>query len=168
MRILLFALLVFSTSAMAEVSRDEAAKVIDNMVKQNLISAEEAEKAKARLRNMSSTEWASINKTAEEKAARMPASINVGDPSSADLSEEQLSAIENDLKAITPHTHVPETVVEPTYVPEVVVAPVVVEEVVVAPVVVEPVVVAPVVVNPVVVNPTVPVEPGHIEPIDSY
>lgn len=173
MRILLLAFAVFSSMAMAEVSRDEAAKVIDSMVKQNMISAEEGEKAKARLKSMSTTEWSSINKTAEEKAARMPASISVGDPATSDLSKEQFSAIESDLKAIAPHTQMQETVFDPTHVQEVVVAPVVVDpvvvdEVVVEQVVVEQVVVDPVVVNPVVVNPVQAVEPGQIESMEQY
>jgi tRNA A37 threonylcarbamoyladenosine dehydratase len=50
MRLLITILLVFSATANAQVSRDEAVLLIDEMVKSNMISAEEAEKAKARFK----------------------------------------------------------------------------------------------------------------------
>lgn len=104
MRILLALSLMISFSSFAEVSRSEAEGSIDQMVKANMISAEEAAKAKARLHSMSSKEWSSLNKVAEEKAARLPASVvESSDPESSDLSQEQLMAIQNDLAVIAPH-----------------------------------------------------------------
>lgn len=96
MRILLTLLFVFSSAAQAQVSRDEAVLLIDEMVKSNMISKEEAEKAKAR-----------IPVQAENQTDRAPASVSTADPST-DLAKEQMSAIESDLSVIAPHyTHVP-------------------------------------------------------------
>jgi polyhydroxyalkanoate synthesis regulator phasin len=97
MRFLMTLLIVFSASAHAQVSRDEAVLLIDEMVKSNMISAEEAEKAKAR-----------IPAQLENKNDRSPASVTIGEPTS-DLAKEQLSAIESDLSVIAPHySHVPQ------------------------------------------------------------
>ncbi len=90
MRILLTLLFVFSASAQAQVSRDEAIILIDEMVKSNIISAEEAEKAKARI------------PVQAQKIDRSPASVAIAEVSS-DLAKEQLSAIESDISAIAPH-----------------------------------------------------------------
>lgn len=96
MRIFITLLLVFSATANAQVSRDEAVILIDEMVKSNMISAEEAEKAKARI------------PVQMEKNDRSPASVTMVEPSS-DLAKEQLSAIESDLSVIAPHySHVPQ------------------------------------------------------------
>ncbi len=89
---------------MAEVSREEASGIIDEMVNTQVISAEEGQKAKARLGTMNSAEWTTLNKEAEEKAARMPASVPESDDStSSDLSAEQFQAIQSDLAIIAPH-----------------------------------------------------------------
>jgi hypothetical protein len=90
MRFLITLLLVFSATAQAQVSRDEAVLLIDEMVKSNMISAEEAEKAKARI------------PVTENKNDRSPASVTIADPST-DLAKEQMSAIESDLSVIAPH-----------------------------------------------------------------
>jgi hypothetical protein len=97
MRYLLTFLFLLSGSVFAEVSREEASSMIDQMVKSNMISAEEAMKAKARLGTITTKEWKTVNSEAEHKVARMPASVAVGDPSK-DLTREQFSAIEDDLK----------------------------------------------------------------------
>ncbi len=96
MRLLITILLVFSATANAQVSRDEAVLLIDEMVKSNMISAEEAEKAKARI------------PVQNDKNDRSPASVTMEEPST-DLAKEQLSAIESDLSVIAPHySHVPQ------------------------------------------------------------
>lgn len=100
MRILLTIIFMMSTAAFADVSREEAELSINEMVKANMISAEEAVKAKARLFAMSSKDWSALNKDAASKASRMPASV---DSESSDLSDEQLMAIEKDLSVIAPH-----------------------------------------------------------------
>jgi polyhydroxyalkanoate synthesis regulator phasin len=136
MRTLLLILLFVSTSAIAaEVSRDEAEKMIDEMVRTNMISSEEADKAKVRLHAMSSTEWTAVNKEAEQKAAqemaneasRAPASVASADPS-GNIEKEQLSAIHSDLESISPYAIKNHVVPEA---PRVQVAPVVVNPVVV-------------------------------------
>ena len=104
MRILSALLLMISTTAFAEVSRMDAEGSIDQMVKVNMISAEEAAKAKARLQAMSAKEWSELNKDAEAQVARMPASVvEIADSGTNDLSKEQFLAIQNDLAIIAPH-----------------------------------------------------------------
>ncbi len=104
MRFLILLTLMFSTAAVAEVSREQASGIIDEMVSTRVISAEEGEKAKARLSTMNSSDWSTLNKEAEEKASRMPASVPESDESvNVDLSQEQFRAIQNDLAVIAPH-----------------------------------------------------------------
>lgn len=100
MRFLLTIIFMMSATAFADVTREEAELSINEMVKANMISAEEALKAKARLYSMSSKEWSVLNKDAASKASRMPASV---DSESTDLSDEQLMAIQKDLSVIAPH-----------------------------------------------------------------
>lgn len=100
MRFLIALFLMMTTTAFADVTRAEAELSINEMVKANMISAEEAVKAKARLYSMSSKDWSALNKDAASKASRMPASV---DQESTDLSSEQLMAIEKDLAVIAPH-----------------------------------------------------------------
>lgn len=111
------ALLLLSSTTFAEVTREEASLMIDKMVKSNMISAEEAQKAKDRLKTMNTTEWSKLNKEAEAKAARMPASVP--EQKDVDLSREQMSAIESDLKTLAPQVIVPETKVQEVIVPKV-------------------------------------------------
>ena len=104
MRFLIIFILLFSTAAMAEVSREEASGIIDEMVNTRVISAEEGQKAKARLGTMNSSEWSTLNQEAEDKVSRMPASVTESDSSAnVDLSQEQFRAIQNDLAVIAPH-----------------------------------------------------------------
>ena len=105
MRFLLILFLMFSATAFADVTRDEARAIIDEMVTKQMISAEEAEKAKARLGSMSANDWKDLNKDAEGMASRMPASeLKIENNSEAtDLSQEQFQAIHNDLAVIAPH-----------------------------------------------------------------
>lgn len=107
MRIFITLLLFFSTAALAEVSREEAESMIDEMVKSNMISKEEAQKAKFRLYTMNANEWSRLNEESRE-ISRGPASVSVA-PEDSDLDEEQFAAIENDLKMIAPHTLKPNT-----------------------------------------------------------
>ncbi len=102
MKMLFILLIMISATAYAEVNRDEAGAMIDEMVKSNTISKEEGEKAKARLFSMNSHEWDSLNAEAEakEKILRAPASAQEQNP---DLNKEQLQAIHSDLSVIAPH-----------------------------------------------------------------
>lgn len=103
MRFLLILIMMFSATAFAEVSRDEASAAIDDMVSQQMISAEEAVKAKARLVSMTAVDWKALNKDAESMASRMPASEMETNSEATDLSHEQFQAIQNDLSVIAPH-----------------------------------------------------------------
>ncbi len=97
-------LLIGSLTAMAEeVSRQQASDMIDEMVRMNTISAEEAAKAKVRLVNMNEAEWKKVNVEANEQAARMPASVSEEAPTNAEINEEQFHAIKSDLAVIAPH-----------------------------------------------------------------
>lgn len=97
-------LLVGSLNVFAEeVSRDQAAAVIDEMVRTNTISAEEAQKAKVRLQTMNEAEWNKLNAEAKDKAARMPASVPEDAPTSEEISHEQFETIQTDLAVIAPH-----------------------------------------------------------------
>ncbi len=102
MRFLIIFTLLFSTAALAEVSRDEARGIIDEMVSTQVISAEEGAKAKERLGKMNPSEWTALNQDAEIKAARMPASVPETEEK-IDLSKEQFQTIQNDLAVIAPH-----------------------------------------------------------------
>lgn len=91
MKILFTLFLFLSFSASAEVSRTEVEGMIDEMVRSNMISAEEAQKAKLRVRAPT-----------QREVSRMPASVSNPVPSKKELSQIQFEAIENDLKALAP------------------------------------------------------------------
>ncbi len=104
---LLSILLAFSFSTAAEVSHSEVESMLNQMVKENVISATEAEKAKIKLKHISPDEWKQINNTAQEVAARSPASVM---PSSNDITEvhkvdldgAQFKQIQEEIKRIVP------------------------------------------------------------------
>lgn len=77
------------------------------MVRENVISAEEAEKAKIRMKNMTPDQWSAINKQAAKVAARSPASVTssqnrIEEVNSIDLDGAQFKAIQNEVKKIMP------------------------------------------------------------------
>lgn len=111
MRTLLLFLLVSTSTAFAgEVSRQEASLMIDQMVKSNMISASEAEKAKARLQSMSGSDWAALNRDAEKKAADIEAGRAPASTGTSDLEAEQYIAIKNDLNKLAPDMVAPVSV----------------------------------------------------------
>jgi len=96
-----FLLLLLLNVAWAEVTPDEAALMIDQMVKENVISVNEAQKAKARLKVMNPSEWKKMNETAASVAARRsPASVQ--DVQKTDLDGAQFRQISEDIKKILP------------------------------------------------------------------
>lgn len=103
-------LFVFSFSALAEVSHSEVESMLNQMVKENVISATEAEKAKIKLKHISPDEWKQINNTAQDVAARSPASVmpssnNITEVHKIDLDGEQFKQIQEDIKRIVPETN---------------------------------------------------------------
>jgi hypothetical protein len=101
MKLLLMMLLV--TSAWADVSKDEVTQMLEQMVKENAISAHEAQKARIRLQNLSPEEWSQMNVHAKSLATRGPASIGAStDSTKNDLDGAQLKQIEEDIKKFVP------------------------------------------------------------------
>ena len=101
--------LLFSLQLKAEVSPDHVDQMIDQMVQKNVISKEEADKAKARMRSMSPEQWSQINSQAKTIAARSPASVamapsqnRIEEVNKIDLDSAQFKAIQNDMAKIVP------------------------------------------------------------------
>ena len=112
MKFAIFSLMIsFSTLSLAEVSRNNVSEMIDQMVAKDVISKEEAAKAKAKLGALNADQWKQINDQAKVIAARTPASLN---PSSANRIEEvqgldldgaQFKQIQKDIGKIVPKMH---------------------------------------------------------------
>lgn len=103
-------LILFVSNASADVSQDEVTGMLDKMVREGTISAQEAEKAKIKMKSMNGNEWSALNSQAEKVAAsRGPASISAAEPikesKTADLDKAQLHQIEDDIKKIIPEQH---------------------------------------------------------------
>lgn len=99
--------LVASFSVQAEVAPGHVENMLDQMVKENVISATEAEKAKIRLKTMSPDQWKEVNKKAAVIAARMPASVQpsanrIEEVRGIDLDWAQFKEIQNEVKKIMP------------------------------------------------------------------
>lgn len=103
---LLFTTFTFST--FADVTPEHVESMLQQMVRENVISALEADKAKIRLRTMNVQQWTEINKKAQKIAAsRTPAStINrIEEVKGRDLDMAQFKQIESDMKKIVPSYH---------------------------------------------------------------
>lgn len=101
MKFILLASLIFSSYiAHAEADKSNVAAMLDEMVKNRVISAEEAAKAKVRMETMSSTAWSDLNSKAEAQASRMPASVDA--TNSKDVDGAQLQQISDDMKKMVP------------------------------------------------------------------
>jgi hypothetical protein len=99
--------LLFSLQLKAEVSPDHVDQMIDQMVSKNVISLEEANKAKVRMRSMSADQWSQINDQAAKITARSPASVGpaenrIEEVNKIDLDSAQFKAIQNDMAKIVP------------------------------------------------------------------
>lgn len=105
--LLSFSLLITFSTAEAEVSHEHVDDMLKQMVRENVISAEEAEKARIRMRSMSSDQWSSINKQAATIAARSPASVvpsqnRIEEVKGIDLDGAQFKQIQDEMKKIVP------------------------------------------------------------------
>ena len=107
MKTLLFTFFL-SASAVAEVTPTHVEEMLSQMVRENVISAEEAGKALAKLKNMNSEQWSKINEQAKIAATRSPASAlvpsenKITEVNTIDLDGAQFKQIEADMKKILP------------------------------------------------------------------
>jgi hypothetical protein len=102
-----FFLLIFTSSAFSDVDHAQVESMLKQMVRENVISPEEAEKAKIRMKSMTPQQWSAINKQAGQVAARSPASVTpsqnkIEEVNSIDLDGAQFKAIENEVRKIIP------------------------------------------------------------------
>jgi hypothetical protein len=101
--------LIFSFSHLkAEVGPGHIDHMLDQMVRDNVISATEAEKAKVRMKITSPEQWKAINHQATAIASRSPASFSpshnkIQEVHGIDLDGAQFKTIQNELKRIAPH-----------------------------------------------------------------
>ena len=100
-------LATLSTTLFAEVTPEHVESMLQQMVKENVISRAEADKAKIRLRTMNTQQWHEINKQAKKIAAsssRAPASAGnqIEEVRGLDLDSAQFKQIESDMKKIVP------------------------------------------------------------------
>lgn len=104
--LLALSLFIFYTPLKAEVNSGQVESMLEQMVRENVISAYEAEKAKIRLRTMNPQQWAEINKQSKKVAARSPASVNsvnrVEEVQKINLDGAQFKQIQDDIKKIIP------------------------------------------------------------------
>lgn len=105
----LFSILFFiSFQLKAEVSPEHVNSMIDQMVKNNVISEGEAKKAKLKMMSMSPEQWSQINEKAATIAARSPASAEtesdntIEEVHGIDLEGKQFQQIQNDIKKFMP------------------------------------------------------------------
>lgn len=108
MKWLLFLLSLASFTAFAEVAPEQVEQMLKQMVRENVISEAEAEKARLRMKGMSPEQWSQINQKAAAAAARMPASAmtpsenKIEEVNSIDLDGAQFKAIQSEVKKIMP------------------------------------------------------------------
>lgn len=93
--------------AHADVSQSDVESMLQQMVRENVISAQEAEKAKIRMKSMNTDQWSAINKQAATVASRTPASVTpsqnkIEEVQGIDLDGAQFKAIQNEVKKIVP------------------------------------------------------------------
>ncbi len=91
----------------AEVAPEHVESMLQQMVRENVISAAEAEKVKIRMKSMTPDQWSKINRQAASVASRTPASITpsqnkIEEVNGIDLDGEQFKNIQNEVKKIIP------------------------------------------------------------------
>ncbi|HXH30080.1 MAG TPA: hypothetical protein VNJ01_04650 [Bacteriovoracaceae bacterium] len=98
----------FATLASANVLPGHVDGMLDQMVKENVISLEEAQKAKLRMKSLSPEQWKKINSEAKVAASRSPASAmtvssnKIYEVNKIDLDGAQFKQIQDDMKKIMP------------------------------------------------------------------
>jgi len=106
---ILFLSLLIGEKSFAQASQEQVEQMLSQMVKENVISAQEAEKAKIKMNSMNSQEWSSLNQKASDIASsssRAPASVDgvqaIKQFKSKDLDKAQFKQIEDDIKKMSP------------------------------------------------------------------
>jgi hypothetical protein len=100
--------LFYSFNSMAEVSAEHITSMLDQMVRENVISREEAEKAKLRLKSLDKNQWDQINAQTSKISQRSPASVKtdsqnkIEEVNKIDLDSAQFKQIQNDMSKIIP------------------------------------------------------------------
>jgi hypothetical protein len=108
MRKLLCLTVLLSLPALAQVNEAHVESMLQQMVRENVISAEEAQKAKGRLKSITPEQWQQISATTAKHHGRVPASENkasqnkIENVNEIDLDGQQFQAIQNDLRKIVP------------------------------------------------------------------
>lgn len=108
MKMLLSIMLLISFQVSAEVAPEHVDSMIDQMVSNNVISKEDGDRAKARMRTMSPEQWGQINTQAEKIAARSPASQatvsnnKIEEVHGIDLEGKQFQQIQKDMEKFIP------------------------------------------------------------------
>jgi hypothetical protein len=107
MKRLLALIFLFSLSALAEVSPEHVESMLQQMVRENVISEVEAQKVKMRMKSIGPQQWSDINKQASSIAARSPASVTpsnnrIEEVNSIDLDGAQFKEIQKEMKKIVP------------------------------------------------------------------
>lgn len=95
------------TAAQAVVDHEHVETMLQQMVRENVISAQEAEKAKLRMKSMTPDQWSAINTQAAKVAARTPASVTpsqnkIEEVNGIDLDGAQFKAIQSEVRKIVP------------------------------------------------------------------
>lgn len=89
----------------AQVGREQVEDMLQQMIKENVISEVEGEKAKIRLRTMNAGQWRELNRKADKIAARSPSSITLNEAQKdhiIDLDGAQFRQIQHEMKKIIP------------------------------------------------------------------
>lgn len=91
----------------AEVAPEHVESMLQQMVRENVISAAEAEKVKIRMKSMTPDQWSKINRQAASVASRTPASVTpsnnkIEEVNGIDLDGEQFKDIQKEIKKIVP------------------------------------------------------------------
>lgn len=105
--LLITSFLMITSLVQADVAPEHVESMLEQMVRENVISKEEAEKAKVRMRTMNKEQWSAINQQARTIAARSPASVapsgnNIEEVKNIDLNGAQFKQIQDDIKKIMP------------------------------------------------------------------
>ena len=108
--LLTISLFISVANVRAEVAPEHVESMLQQMVRENVISAQEAEKAKIRMKAMTPEQWSAVNKQAAKVAARTPASVSpsqnkIEEVHGIDLDGAQFKAIQSEVRKIVPQYH---------------------------------------------------------------
>ncbi len=95
------------SNATAEVAPEHVESMLHQMVRENVISATQAEKVKVRVKSISPSQWTSVNKKTAEVGSRTPASVTpsgntIEEVNDIDLDGAQFKAIQSEIQKIVP------------------------------------------------------------------